>query len=113
MPHTGPTTSGGGRNLTFIPVNQTAAATTTLIAAVADLKHKILGAILTMSAAGTLKFTDGVDDIIGPLDIDVRGGLVAPSGIFPYAETGAANRALILTTTVGAARGVVIVATES
>jgi hypothetical protein len=101
-----------GKTITYVPVNQGAAGATTLAAADATKKHKVIGAILTMSVAGTLKFSDGVADMLGPCDIGTTGGFVAPTSIIPYTETGAINRALTLTTTLGAARGVVIILTE-
>lgn len=102
----------GGKTITYVPVNQASAGTTQLAAADATKKHKVLGIILTMSAAGSLKLTDGVADLLGPCDVGTTGGFVAPTSMIPYTETGAVNRALSLTTTVGAARGVVVVLTE-
>ena len=66
-----------------------------------------------MSATGTLKFTDGVADVTGPMDIAVNGGFVLPTSIFPFTETGATNRALNLVTVTGAARGCVVLLTEA
>ena len=68
--------------------------------------------MLTMSATGTMKFADGVDDLTGPMDIAATGGFVGPPSIVPYLQTGAAPRALTLVTTAGAARGVVVILTE-
>jgi hypothetical protein len=103
----------GGKTITYVPVNQSVAGATVLAVADATKKHKVLGVILTMSLAGTLKFSDGVADLLGPCDIASAGGFVAPTSLLPYTETGAINRALTLTTTLGAARGVVIVLTEA
>lgn len=114
--HTGALTANpatyAGKTLTYVSVNQGVAGTTTLAAASVGNKHKVLGVILTMSLLGTLKFNDGVADLTGPMDIAATGGLVSPTSLVPYVETGATNRALDLVTTLGAARGVVIILTE-
>jgi hypothetical protein len=102
-----------GKTLTYVPVNQGASGTTTLAVADATKKHKVVGMVLTMSLTGTLKLSDGVADLLGPCDVATTGGFVAPTSIIPYTETGAINRALTLTTTVGAARGVVVILTEA
>jgi len=104
--------TGFGKTLTYVAVNQGVAGTTVLAAADASNKHKLMGAILTLSAAGTLKFTDGVADVVGPMDIAANGGFVLNTSIMPWTQTGAVNRALNLITTSGAARGVVIILTE-
>ena len=101
-----------GKALTYVKVNQSAAGTTELAAAQAANKHKLIGAFLTMSVLGTLKLTDGVADLLGPVDLATTSGFVAPPSPIPWTQTGAINRALNLITTLGAARGVVIVLTE-
>lgn len=101
-----------GLDVTYVSVAQGAAGTTVLAAASVDKKHKLLGAVLVMDAAGTLKFTDGVDDLSGPMAIAANGGFTAPISHFPYTETGAVNQALNLVTTTGAASGFVVILTE-
>ena len=108
----GPVPTAAGKTLTFVDVSQSGAETTELAAASAGNKHKILGAALTMSVTGTLKFTDGIDDLTGPFDISSTGGFVLSTNAFPYFETGAENRVVNLVTTLGAAHGVVILLTE-
>lgn len=105
-------TTGFGKTLTYVPVNQSVAGTTTLAAASVGNKHKVIGAILIMSLLGTLKFTDGVGDLTGAMDIAANDCLNMSNSIIPWMETAATNRALNLVTTVGAARGVVIILTE-
>lgn len=102
----------GGKTLTYVPVSQGAAGTTVLAAADAAKKHKILGCVLTMSLAGTLKFLDSSGDLTGAMDIGATGGFVLPTSMLPYAETGAINRSISITTTTGLAKGVVIILTE-
>lgn len=104
--------TAAGKTLTYVSVNQSAAGTTVLAAASVGNKHKVLGGLLVMSLLGTLKFTDGVADLTGPMDIAVNGGFAWPATIFPLTETGATNRAINLVTTLGAARGVVVILTE-
>ena len=106
-----PATSAG-KTITYVSVNQSAAGTTTLAAASVGNKHKVMGVVLVFSLLGTLKFTDGVGDLTGPMDIAANGGFVIPTSSFPMTETAATNRALNLVTTLGAARGVVAILTE-
>lgn len=103
---------GAADTLIYVSVNQGAAGTTELAAASTLNRHKVIGAMLVMSATGTLRFTDGVNDITGPADIAINGGFVMPTSMIPWTETGAINRALNLVTTTGAARGVVVLVTE-
>lgn len=102
-----------GKTVTYVPVSQAGAGTTVIAAADATKKHKIIGAMLVMDAAGTLKFTDGVGDLTGATSIATSAGFVWPTSIIPYAETGAVNRALNLVTTAGAAKGIVAIVTEA
>lgn len=101
-----------GAAVDFVSVAQGGAGTTALKAADASNKHKVLGCVLILGGAGTLKFTDGVSDLTGAMDIAANGGFVLPAGVFPYVQTGAVNRALNIVTTGGAAKGVVITLTE-
>lgn len=109
-----PTTlpTAGGKTLTFVPVNQGSAGTTQLAAASGSNKHKVMGCILTMSAAGTLKFVDSSGDLTGAMDIATAGGFVLPTSMLQYTETGAINRSISIVTTVGLAKGVVVLLTE-
>ena len=102
-----------GKTITYVAVNQGVAGTTELAAASVGNRHKIVAACLVLSATGTIKFTDGVADVTGPMDIAANGGFVWPGAALPYTQTGATNRALNLVTTVGAARGVVGILTEA
>ena len=101
-----------GKTITYVSVAQGGAGTTVLAAASATNNHKILGAVLTMSLLGTLKFTDDGGDLTGAMDVAATGGFVLPTSIIPYQQTGAVNRALNLVTTLGAAKGVVIILSE-
>jgi hypothetical protein len=105
-------TTANGKTMTYVPVAQGAAGTTVLAAALASNKHKIVGCSLTLSAAGTLKFLDGSGDLTGAMDISATGGFVWPTSVIPYQQT-ATNSALSITTTGGAAKGVVIILTEA
>lgn len=92
-------------------VAQGAAGTTVLAAASPGNKHKIIGGILTLSAAGTLKFNDGAD-LTGPLDLAANSGFVLPHfSHAPFIET-AVNSPLNLVTTAGRANGVILYVTE-
>ena len=102
-----------GSNLTYIPIAQGAAGTTQLLNADIERKHKIMGCVLTLSAAGTLKFTDGSGDLTGEMDIAASGGFVLPTSILPFTETTTINSTLSIVTTGGAAKGVVAILTEA
>lgn len=104
--------TAGGKTITYVVVNQGAAGTTELAAASALNKHKVIGCVLTMSAVGTLKFVDSSENLTGPMDIGATGGFVLSPSEFPFFETKAINRSLSITTTGGAARGVVAILTE-
>ena len=107
-----PATSAG-KTITYVSVNQSVAGTTVLAAASVGNKHKLMGAVLVLSALGTLKFTDDGGDLSGPMDLAANGGFVVTPGAFPITETGATNRAINLVTTLGAARGMVAILTEA
>lgn len=98
--------------VTSVAVAQGAAGTTVLAAASAANKHKVIGVLLTLSADGTVKFTDGVADLTGPMDVAAKGGFVIPASLMAMIETGAINRALNLVTTGGLANGIVRIVTE-
>ena len=101
-----------GKAITYVSVAQGAAGTTELAAASASNKHKIIGGMLTMSLAGTLKFNDGTVDLTGPMTFAANGGMVVPESPVPFCETAATNRPMNLITTVGNANGVIAILTE-
>lgn len=105
--------TSGGKAITYVPVAQGAAGATQLAAASGAAKHKVVGCILTMSAAGTIKFHDSSGDLTGAMDVAASGGFVLPTSMLPYFETGAINRSISITTTVGLAKGVVAILTEA
>lgn len=92
-------------------VNQGAPATTVLKAAVLGKRHRLTGALLTLSADGTLKFAGSASgDLTGPMDIAAKGGFRAED-LGDLIQT-AVNEDLQVITTGGAARGVVRIVTE-
>ena len=101
-----------GKTITYVAVAQGAAGTTELAAASASNKHKIIGGMLTMSLAGTLKFNDGTVDLTGPMTFAANGGMVVPESPVPFCQTAAVNRPMNLITTVGNANGVIAILTE-
>lgn len=103
--------TNGGKTMRFAAVSQTAAGTTVLAAAEADLKHKIVGLTLTMSAAGTMKFT-GSGDLTGAMNVAATGGFVVPPSEYVWAETGV-NEDLSIVTATGLAKGIVQYITEA
>lgn len=93
-----------------VVVNQGAAGSTTLKSAVLGKSHKVVGAILTLAANGTIKFQSAANDLSGAFDVAQYGGFVFDSDA-PFFLCNA-NEDLVLTTTGGAAHGVVLVVTE-
>jgi hypothetical protein len=104
------TRGGNDPGLSRVVVNQAGPGTTLLIGAVANKRHKIVGALLTLSADGTLKFQSAANDLCGPLDIAAKGGFSHDSAA-PFFECNLTED-LNITTAGGAARGVVLVKTE-
>ncbi len=105
--------TNNGKTVNRFVLAQGAAGTTQIAAADASNKHKIVGILLTMSATGTVKFLDSSGDLTGVMNILTGGGFVIPpNATFPFLETGAINRSLSITTTVGAATGVILYITE-
>lgn len=113
VPVSSSTSTYYGKTVTYVSIDQGAAGTTVLAAASGAAKHKILGCVLTMSAAGTVKFNDGTVDLSGAMSVATSGGFVLPTSIVPYTETAAINRPLNLITTTGAAKGFVAILTEA
>lgn len=98
------------RGVTRVPVNQGAAGTTVLMAAQLGKRHSVVGALLTLNADGTLKFT-GAGDLTGPMDIAQKGGFAVPRDSAGLIKADV-NADLSLVTSGGAAHGVVAVLTE-
>jgi len=90
-----------------VVINQGAAGTTLLVAATQGRRVRVTRVVVTLSATGTLKFTDGTDDLTGPFDVAAQGGFVLPSDTANPWFDGAADRPLNIVTTTGAARGLV------
>lgn len=93
-----------------VVVNQGIAGSTTLKTAVLGKAHKVVGALLTLGADGTLTFVSGATPLSGPLDIAIQGGFMYDSDA-PFFLCNV-NEDLVITTTGGAAHGVVLVVTE-
>lgn len=90
----------------FATIAQAVAGTTQLVAAPgAGLKVKLLSYEFTLSAAGTAKFVSGASDLTGAFDIAANGGISAQGTPEAHLLEGAANTALSIVTTGGAARG--------
>jgi hypothetical protein len=99
-----------GRNRLQVPVNQGAPGTTVLAAGQSGKRHKVIAALLSMTADGTLEFRSGSNPVTGPMKLSDMGGFAIPAvGTLCVAEDGAD---LSVHTTGGAARGVVTILTE-
>jgi len=104
-------TNQGKTVLSFV-LAQTVAATTVIAAASVGNKHKILGAVITLSADGTIQFIDGAGNLTGAMDVAAKSGFVIPANIIAMIETSVVNSALSIVTTGGAAKGIVRYVTE-
>jgi len=107
-------TTYSGKTVNRAVVSAAAAGTLVLAAISGSNKHKVVGAVLTMDVAGTLKFTSGAGptNLTGAMSIGATGGFVLPTNLMcPYVETAAAE-ALSLVTTTGTTNGVVLYITE-
>ena len=97
--------TGQGKTLLFVPIAQGAAGTTQLVAADATKKIKVVNYVVVQTEAGTTKFTDGVGDLTGAMAFATNGGVVASGQTSSHWFETAANSALSIVTTVGAAQG--------
>lgn len=92
-------------------LNQVAAGTATIAAAVPGSRHKVFAFMLSLANDGTVRFVGGGVDLSGNIKVD---GQLQPinmgPGSLPLVETGV-NQALQLVTT-QAAHGFVVYVTE-
>lgn len=97
--------TGQGRTLLFVPIAQAVAGTTQLVAAQGGaLKIKVVSYAFTLSIAGTVKFT-GAADLTGAFDLAANGGVAAIGQPSAHLFETAANAALSIVSTLGAAKG--------
>lgn len=101
-----------GKTITYAQVSQAGAGTTQLAAASVSSKHKIVGAMLMLDAAGTIQFSDGTITS-GAMPILASTPFILPTNLLPFWETGAVNRAISIVTTGGKAFGTVAILTEA
>lgn len=98
-------TGSHGKTLQFVAIAQGAAGTTALVSAAgAGVKIKVVSYVFTLSADGTAKFT-GTGDLTGAMDVAAKGGVVAVGHAQNHLLETAANAALSIVTTGGAAKG--------
>lgn len=69
----------------------TAAGTTTLVAAVAGKQIQVIGLLLTMATAGTIKFQDGTTDLTGAMNLPAAGQLILNPSSMPWFVTSLGN----------------------
>lgn len=97
--------------LSFISIDQSGAGTTNLISASPGERHKVRGCVVVLAGAGTVKFTDGTDDLTGAMSLDAKSGFVLPPAVMEYFRT-PSNAPLQVVTTGAAAKGSIVVVTE-
>jgi hypothetical protein len=99
-----------GLSVLHLSVAQGAAGSTDLVAAPTGKNERVFlkSIVLMVSAAGTLKFTEGTSptDISGAMDIEIRSGFVVMGSTDdPVLWTPTAKAKLSIVTTGGAAKG--------
>lgn len=101
--------TSSNRTIVQIAIDQGAAGTTDLVAAPgAGLKIYVTGIALSLSAAGTVRFTEGTGptNLSGDMDLAAAGGFVSiGDGTNVILNTNTANAKLSIVSTVGAANG--------
>lgn len=106
MPESGPDPFANFAETSEASVAQGAAGTTTIVAGVAGKKIYVTGIVLTLDAAGTIKFTEVAGDLTGTLN---QGGAAAPPlavhSDHPLIWTSVAGEDLKITTAAGKAQG--------
>jgi hypothetical protein len=101
-----------GKTISRYGVSQGSAGNTVIIAASPGNKHKVIGGVVSLSAAGSIKFLTASTDISGAMPLAANGGFVLPpSPHCAWLETNE-NEALSYTTVTGLARGFLLVVTE-
>jgi hypothetical protein len=65
---------GQGKHLYFLPIS-VSSGTTELVAAVTGKKIVVVRHSVVVSTAGTVKFTDGTDDLTGAMAFAANGGI--------------------------------------
>lgn len=97
------------RTTTQVVLTQAGAGSTDIVAAPgAGLRIYVVRIVFTMSATGTVKFTEGTGptDITGTLDIATAGGMVVVGdGFQPVLYTPTTNSKLSIVTATGQAEG--------
>lgn len=95
------------RTITQVAITQGAAGSLDLVAAAPGLKIYVVGYVVTLSAAGTLKFQENAaTDLTGAMDIGAAGGeVVFGHGDQVVLATQTAGLKLNLVSTVGIAKG--------
>lgn len=101
-----------GKTVNHFKVDQSAAGNTVVAAASPGNKHKVVGGVISLTAAGTIIFNTAATALTGAMPLAANGGFVWP--IYPEAvlfETNT-NESLNFTTTGGFARGFLRFITE-
>lgn len=97
------------RSITQVAIDQSGAGSTDLVAAPGvGLKVYVVSIVVSLSAAGTVRFTEGTGptNLTGDLDLAIAGGFVSiGNGVDPILQTNTANAKLSITSTGGAANG--------
>lgn len=101
--------SSNNRTMIQVAIDQGVAGSTDLVAAPgAGMKIYVVSIVVSISAAGTVRFTEGTGptNLTGDLDLALAGGFVSiGNGIEPILQTNVANSKLTITSTGGAANG--------
>jgi len=91
--------------------NPSTATTTSLVAAVAGKKYRVVGMTIVTTLANNVNLESGTTDITAVFPLGANGGLVLPYNEHGWCET-AANAALQVTTSAATACGVHVLYVE-
>lgn len=91
--------------------NPSTATTTSLVAAVANKKYRVVGLAVVTTAANSVNLESGTTDITAVFPLGANGGIVLPYNEHGWCET-AAGAALQVTTSAATACGVHVLYVE-
>lgn len=93
--------AGTATPIKFVRVNATADGDNTVVAGVASKKLRVLGYVLTVTAAGLVAVKSSTTTILAELSCDANGGASYAGGLYAPAFETAAGEALVVNTPVG------------
>lgn len=98
--------SGQGKVLQFAAIAPSGTGSQVIVSAAGDnARVKVVSYCFTMSASGTMQFTDGTNQLTGPFDVVAGGGVAFCGQPSSHLFQTGRNLALSVSATVGIPRG--------